>query len=412
MWLFTPIGFFSVVQKDDSNVLTVRARVREDLDALRQSYLPSLTTTETTPSADYRYRAVASHAAFSEALAKIGAGIGYANFKDEVANCQGVKRSQVYGRVWTTLLDLASPPQKAGPKTKDRAPAAGGVVINDAGQVLLVEPRDHFDGYVWTFPKGRPKKGESAEGCAVREVMERTGVMARVVAEIPGRFAGGTTSNQYFLMKSGTFTTLPTNPKIVGSRWAGYAEARALIRKSLTPTGMERDLAVLDAAHLAWQRSLIADRHRFEQREATTRESWKVNSMKGKIASLRVHRTFSNGEMDQIRRGHLPEEMEDKWFMYFEDDCLHACRSWTGDTIYQVAFSKASSGTWRIDSVHVPKDFLKSQGADQAGGLLLYLVDRFLLGTEGTLPTDPGASPATAALKSWQKVGNASLKQG
>jgi 8-oxo-dGTP pyrophosphatase MutT (NUDIX family) len=409
MWLFTPIGFFSIVQKDGSNVLTIRARVGEDLDALRQTYMPSLSETQAKGGTDYPYRAVASHAAFSEALAKIGAGIGYDNFKDEVANCQGLKRSKIYGRVWTTLLDLEGTSPKAKPKAKDKVPAAGGVVINDAGQVLLVEPRDHFDGYVWTFPKGRPKKDESAEACAEREVMERTGVIPQAVAEIPGRFAGGTTSNQYFLMKTGMFNTLPKNPKIVASRWAGYAEARALIRKSLTPTGMERDLAVLDAGYLAWQRSLIADRHRFEQRVPTTRESWKVNPMKGKIASLRIDRTFSEGEMDQIRRGHLPKEMEDKWFMFFENNCLHACRSWTGDTIYLVAFAKASSGTWRIDDVNLPKEVLKDQGTDHAGGLLLFLIDAMLLGTKGSLPMMADASPQTAAMNAWHEVGKAAI---
>lgn len=45
MWLITPIGFFSIVQKpgDKQNgTLTVRSRVRSDLEALKESYLPGL----------------------------------------------------------------------------------------------------------------------------------------------------------------------------------------------------------------------------------------------------------------------------------------------------------------------------------------------------------------------------------
>jgi hypothetical protein len=45
MWLITPIGFFSVVQKHDdeaSGTRTVRARVRGDFEALQEKYLPSL----------------------------------------------------------------------------------------------------------------------------------------------------------------------------------------------------------------------------------------------------------------------------------------------------------------------------------------------------------------------------------
>ena len=34
--------------------------------------------------------------------------------------------------------------------------------------------------------------------------------------------------------------------------------------------------------------------------------------------------------MDQIRAGHIPEMMEDKWFIYWQDDRLFFHRSWTG----------------------------------------------------------------------------------
>jgi len=45
MWLITPIGFFSIAQKPDDHAedtLTIRARVADDLVALRESYLPAL----------------------------------------------------------------------------------------------------------------------------------------------------------------------------------------------------------------------------------------------------------------------------------------------------------------------------------------------------------------------------------
>lgn len=34
MWLFTNFGFFSVVQKDASDDLTIRSRTKSDLDPL------------------------------------------------------------------------------------------------------------------------------------------------------------------------------------------------------------------------------------------------------------------------------------------------------------------------------------------------------------------------------------------
>ncbi|WP_373516403.1 NUDIX hydrolase [Pricia sp.] len=49
--------------------------------------------------------------------------------------------------------------------------AAGGVVTNPEGKVLFIYRKDK-----WDLPKGRLDKGESIEDCAIREVMEETGV--------------------------------------------------------------------------------------------------------------------------------------------------------------------------------------------------------------------------------------------
>jgi len=49
--------------------------------------------------------------------------------------------------------------------------AAGGVVTNPKGKVLFIYRNDK-----WDLPKGKLDKGESIEDCALREVMEETGV--------------------------------------------------------------------------------------------------------------------------------------------------------------------------------------------------------------------------------------------
>ena len=49
--------------------------------------------------------------------------------------------------------------------------AAGGVVTNNAGKVLFIFRNDK-----WDLPKGKLDKGESIEDCAIREVIEETGV--------------------------------------------------------------------------------------------------------------------------------------------------------------------------------------------------------------------------------------------
>jgi len=88
-----PCGFFSLIQKPGSRLLTIRARVASDLDALRANYLPTLSATVLTPQADYGARATATHEEVAAALAKAALDIDYPNFKDAVGRRQGPRRS-------------------------------------------------------------------------------------------------------------------------------------------------------------------------------------------------------------------------------------------------------------------------------------------------------------------------------
>ena len=106
MWLLTNFGFFSVVQKKDDDVLTVRARARNDLEVLKERYIPNLGHIIRGDGTDYRYRAKVSREDMAEALKKIVLDIDYSNFKNSVAEKQGHKRARVYGEVWEVLLNL------------------------------------------------------------------------------------------------------------------------------------------------------------------------------------------------------------------------------------------------------------------------------------------------------------------
>jgi len=125
--------------------------------------------------------------------------------------------------------------------------AYGGVVFNDQGQVLLRKPSGEFDGYVWTFAKGRPKPGQGPEETALCEVQEETGLVCEIAARIPGSFEGGTTTNEYFLMKPVRDTgTLDAETEEI--RWVTPEQAGAMIAQTRNAAGRERDLAVLESA--------------------------------------------------------------------------------------------------------------------------------------------------------------------
>jgi 8-oxo-dGTP diphosphatase len=130
----------------------------------------------------------------------------------------------------------------------------GGVLFDDDDRVLLRRPANEFDGYVWTFPKGRMEEGGTPEATALREVFEETGYRAVIVGEVPGSFAGGASTNRYYVMiPSGE--PEPFDPRETEEvRWASAEVAAGLIQQTRNLTGRERDLAVLEAAVREWGR--------------------------------------------------------------------------------------------------------------------------------------------------------------
>jgi hypothetical protein len=105
MWLLTTQGFYSVVaHRDDPDQLLVRARTREDIEALREQ-IPGIESF-VDRSADYRHRAIVSRAEWVAALAQLVADLDYDNCKSAVAERQGPERAALYGVLWRELRRL------------------------------------------------------------------------------------------------------------------------------------------------------------------------------------------------------------------------------------------------------------------------------------------------------------------
>lgn len=105
MWLFTDFGFFSIVQKPGSPDLTVRSRVRGDLDRFR-AVVPGLGETIVGGGTDYEFRAVISHQDFAAGAGNIITGVDYSNFKSRVRQSLP-GRGAILHSVWSALHGLA-----------------------------------------------------------------------------------------------------------------------------------------------------------------------------------------------------------------------------------------------------------------------------------------------------------------
>lgn len=243
MWIFSNLGYISVVQKPDDTLLTLRARVASDLDRLRDEHLPTLGPTLTTGGTDYPFRAVATRDAVADAMAKMVRAIEYPNFKSEVAERLGHDRDGVLHQVWSATRKL----ERAEAEPPRHRRAYGGVVVRDNASVLLRRPTGHFDGYVWTFAKGKPERGESAEECALREVADETGIVARIEGELPSWFSSGSSATKMFLMTAVEDRGV-WDAETAEVGWFDLDEAERRIRTTTNARGRARDLAILAAA--------------------------------------------------------------------------------------------------------------------------------------------------------------------
>jgi 8-oxo-dGTP pyrophosphatase MutT (NUDIX family) len=102
--------------------------------------------------------------------------------------------------------------------------AAGGVIVRD-GRVLLVH-RPRYDD--WSLPKGKCKRKEGDEACALREVEEETGLrceIERPVAESRYHALAGPKVVQWFLMRCGDDGAFEPGDEVDQVEWVPIEEA-------------------------------------------------------------------------------------------------------------------------------------------------------------------------------------------
>jgi len=133
----------------------------------------------------------------------------------------------------------------------------GMVAFNATGQVLLREPAKQFDGYVWTFYKGKPEEGEGPFETALRETLEETGHRPAVIGHLDEGFSGSDTTtsiNFYYIGfdPAGQVDRSAMDHETKSVDWFSVEEARDRIALSTNVKGRARDLRTLEAAALAF----------------------------------------------------------------------------------------------------------------------------------------------------------------
>lgn len=255
IWIQTNIGSYSIVIKpedQDDDLVTIRARIKSDLQCLKILYLPTMGLITESHKSDYQFRTKVSKADFAQAMVHLISAIGYSNFKNEVAAVQGKKRAGLYGRIWSELYQLQLEPDAFewdAATAIDRmavpsADAYGVVLVSTNGQTLLRRVSAAFDGYVWTFAKGRSEGCETPQQTARRELFEETGFRCRLVGLLPQRYQGSSGTTVFFVgVPEGKQQAFGTETE--ETRCVDIQEAHSLIQQTTNPIGRDRDQMIL-----------------------------------------------------------------------------------------------------------------------------------------------------------------------
>jgi hypothetical protein len=123
-----------------------------------------------------------------------------------------------------------------------------------------------------------------------------------------------------------------------------------------------------------------------------TRNSWKALQAPDSREKLLFEASFDDAQFRVLREGVVPKAMEDKWFIYFQEDWLHFHRSWTGAEIYALRLERAGDG-WHVTDSWVNRDPNQYKASDTSydRDLLRFIIDALMLHKPAKFPMPQGS---------------------
>ena len=114
--------------------------------------------------------------------------------------------------------------------------------------------------------------------------------------------------------------------------------------------------------------------------ERATIDSWKTHPAPAKREDLGFSGTFTDTEAEALKRGFIPQSMDDRWFICFDGGWLLFFRSWTGHCIFGLRLDATPEGMQVVES-WVNRDPEQYRGTDieEDRKLVRRLIDELLL---------------------------------
>ena len=92
-----------------------------------------------------------------------------------------------------------------------------------------------------------------------------------------------------------------------------------------------------------------------QKTKIATKDSWNIEPMPDKQTTIPMDENIPSAAMRIVKYGHIPDAMEDHWFMYCDETTIRYYRSWTGFCIY-VAKYEDDGKTCKITELTVNRE--------------------------------------------------------
>jgi hypothetical protein len=115
--------------------------------------------------------------------------------------------------------------------------------------------------------------------------------------------------------------------------------------------------------------------------------SWKRKPFKEGV-TVPYQAAFDSEQFARLREGLIPQRMEDKWFIYYEEPHLFLHRNWTGAPFYRLTLNSVPGGVEVMEALWSQElaDTSTPTQAEYQARLLDFLLSNLLLGQSKPFP--------------------------
>lgn len=117
-----------------------------------------------------------------------------------------------------------------------------------------------------------------------------------------------------------------------------------------------------------WQKSKdeYFERERQSKFQRVTKDDWNIKPMTNNTKELKIDIKLTDEELEYVKLGHKPLEMEDHFFMYYDDgdNSINYYRSWTGIQVYKAFYNINTKSIDRLVA-HLVKEVYSSRITDE-----------------------------------------------